>query len=209
MPSFSLVAMLIFWSSAALSQQRQPEWYGELGAGAAFQAESDLNQLGIPFSIDYDTGYVVSGSVGRQFPESRLEAELLYSENDLDSLSVLGLSAPLDGDVSVFGGLANIFYDFDTGTRWQPFIGAGAGYAVVSINDASTLGIPFADDDDSVFTYQFKLGAAYRYNPTTDFLINYRFLGTEDLEFTDAFGATFSAEGIENHSLQMGVRFRF
>jgi opacity protein-like surface antigen len=207
--SLSLASVLTIWSAGALSQQMQSEWYGEVGAGVAFQSETDLDQLGIPFSADYDTGFIVSAAVGRQFPESRLEAELFYSENDFDSISILGLSAALDGDVSVFGGLLNIFYDFDTGTQWQPFIGAGAGYARVSIDDASTLGIPFSDDDDSVFAYQFKFGLAYQYNSTTSLLINYRFLGTEDLEFTDAFGVTFSADGVENHSVQVGVRFRF
>ncbi len=209
MRSFSLLAALTLWSSAALAQQARPEWYGEVGAGAAFQWETDLNQLGIPFSTDYDTGFIVSGSLGKQSEIVRLEAELVYLENDYDSISILGLNAPLEGDVSFFGGLVNIFYDFDTGSPWQPFLGAGAGYAQVSINDASTLGIPFADDDDSVFAYQFKLGLAYRYNAATDFLISYRYLGTEELEFSDAFGFPFSSDGVQSHSVQAGLRFRF
>lgn len=209
MRSLSLAAVLILWSPGALSQQTRLEWYGEVGAGVAFQSETDLDQLGIPFSTDYDTGFIVSGSLGTQSKVIRLEAELVYFENDYDSISVLGSSAPLDGDVSFFGGLVNIFYDFETGSPWRPFVGAGAGYAQVSINDASTLGIPFADDDDAVFAYQFKLGLAYQYNAATDFLINYRYLGTEDLEFSDAFGFPFSADGIQNHSIQAGVRFRF
>jgi opacity protein-like surface antigen len=199
----------MFWSPGALSQQKQPEWYAEAGAGVAFQAETDLNQLGIPFSTDYDTGFIVSGSLGRQSEIIRLEAELVYFQNDYDSISVLGLSAPLDGDLSFVGGLVNIFYDFETGGPWRPFIGAGAGYAQVSINDASTVGIPFADDGDSAFAYQFKLGVSYQYSATTDFLISYRYLGSEELEFTDAFGFPFSSDGVQSHSLEVGLRFRF
>lgn len=207
--SLSFVAALIFWGQGALAQQGHPEWYGEIGAGVTFQSETDLEQAGIPFTTDYDPGFIVSGSLGRQSEMIRLEGELVYADSDFDSIEILGLSAPVDGDVSFFGGLVNIFYDFETGGPWRPFIGAGAGYGSVSINDASVLGVPFADDSDSVFTYQIKLGLAYQYNATTEFLINYRYLGTEDLEFTDAFGFPFSADGVQNHSVQAGVRFRF
>jgi OOP family OmpA-OmpF porin len=207
--SISLVALLIFWSNGALSQQMQSEWYGEAGAGVAFQSETDVSQPGFAASTDFDAGYVVSGAIGRQYPMFRGELELLYSQSDFDSISVSGLgSAPLDGDTSTFAGMVNAYYDFDTGNMWRPFVGAGLGFANVSV-DASILGIPLVDDDDSVFAYQFKAGVAYQFDPATDFLIYYRFLGTEDLDLTDAGGLALSVDGAESHSVQVAVRFRF
>lgn len=207
--TISLMILLWFSSQQALSQQMMSDWYTELGAGAAFQSETDISQSGFQATSDFDTGFIISGAVGKQFQSLRGEGELLYLTNDFDSISIAGLgSAPLDGDVSTFAGMVNVYYDFDTGTMWRPFVGAGLGYANVSV-DASIIGIPLADDDDSVFAYQFKAGVAYQYNPTTDFLINYRFLGTDDLDLSDSTGLPFSVDGVENHSVQVGVRFRF
>lgn len=207
--SISLVALMALWSNGALSQQMQSDWYGELGAGVAFQSETDVSQSGFAASTDFDTGFIISGAIGRQYPMFRSDIELVYLTNDFDSISISGIgSAPLDGDASTFAGILNVYYDFDTGTMWRPFVGAGLGFANVSV-DGSIVGVPLVDDDDWVFAYQFKAGVSFQFDATTDFLINYRFSGTEDLDLNDSAGFPLSVDGVENHSVQAGVRFRF
>lgn len=119
------------------------------------------------------------------------------------------MNAALSGDTSIFAGLVNVYYDFDFGANWRPFLGGGFGFAKVYINNASFSGVQFADDDDRTIAYQLKAGISYSLSESMDFVVSYRYLNSGDLDFADVSGNPFSTDGIESHGVEARFRIRY
>jgi opacity protein-like surface antigen len=183
--------------------------YAAIGGGVSFAQDTDYSDQGVSITAEFDTGFLVGGAIGYQLQAFRFEGEFTYLQNSVDKLSAFGLSAGADGDQSVMAGLANVYFDFDTQTPWTPYVGGGLGVANVAINDASVMGIPLVDDDDSAFAYQVKAGVGYRFSPTTDFTAGYRFFGTDDVSLNTADGESITADGPLTHNFEVGIRYRF
>ena len=99
----------------------------------------------------------------------------------------------LDADLTTLSLMANGYYDFETGSALKPFIGAGIGFA----------NHDFEDVDDTVFAYQFTLGAAYAVNETMDLDCAYRYFATADPDL-DGIDADYGS-----HNISVGLRFKF
>ncbi len=169
--------------------------------------------------IEFDKGLGVTGAVGHSWDNFRLEGELSYRKNDLDAVDVKTLTvagvlftalgtAELEGDTSSFGFMANGWYDFDTGTKWVPFLGAGLGVASINIDAESVAGVTVVyDESDTVFAYQVGAGIGYKVTPTTTINLAYRFFGTSDPEFDD--GVDKIEAEYSSHSILIGFLSRF
>ncbi len=205
----SSIALLLISIPAVHAQEWKSGLYLEGGGGLSLQSDTDSTLSGSPFSISSSEGFMFSGALGKQFQNVHVEIEALYSENEFDQISIFGASPSLSGDTSVFAGLVNVYYDFDFGANWRPYLGGGFGFAEVSINDASFLGSPFADDDDRTIAYQLKAGISYSLSEHTDFVVSYRYLNSGDLDFSASSGATFSTDGIEIHGVEARFRIRY
>ena len=117
--------------------------------------------------------------------------------------------------------MANVWFDFNPGSPWSPFVGGGLGVARISLNDVAItsltlLGVPIplaspvplADDDDWVFAYQVGAGIGYEVTPTTTISLGYRFFATADPDFTGVDGTPFDAE-YRSHNIEIGLRISF
>jgi opacity protein-like surface antigen len=124
-------------------------------------------------------------------------------------VSVFGVSVPAGGDVSAAALMANVYYDFDTNSKWRPFLGAGAGYANVGFNNITSGGFAIADDSGGAFAYQLKVGIGYAFTSALDGTLGYRYFGTADVDLVDSTGLPFTADGLQNHAIEVGVRYRF
>ena len=89
---------------------------------------------------EYKTGFRVSGVLGYEFGSGfRVEGELFFGRANVSKLTYTGItSGPLQinepftdptvsGPADQLGGMVNVWYDFNTGSRWKPFIGGGIG----------------------------------------------------------------------------------
>ncbi|MYA97364.1 MAG: porin family protein [Nitrospinae bacterium] len=115
---------------------------------------------GIPIPIpyranavtEYATGFRVSGVVGREFGTGlRADAELFFARAEVDKLIYKGRtttlpqlgtidipddhSIPVSGSASQVGAMVNLWYDFNPGSKWRPYIGAGLGLVRVDWGD--------------------------------------------------------------------------
>ena len=88
----------------------------------------------------YKAGFKVSGLLGYEFGNGfRLQFEGFFARANLSKLTYTGISSPAlpqnfnipDKDIPVsgpadqLGGMVNVWYDFNEGSRWRPFIGGG------------------------------------------------------------------------------------
>lgn len=159
----------------------------------------------------FDDGYGLGVALGTKLPSGfRLEGELFWQENDIDSgrLGPVQLSAlgGLNGDVGVWGGMLNGYYDFLEGPL-VPFIGLGVGYAQVDAN--VNLGdISVIDDDDTVLAYQGILGVSYDFMPNLQGVLAYRYLSLDDPEFKDRAGGKVDMQ-YDSQAIDVGLRYSF
>jgi opacity protein-like surface antigen len=140
-----------------------PQWYVRGDAGAAFQDEINATP-----KVKGKAGWTIDAAVGRQIDDHvRADGELLYSDADAKVGS---------GRVKVLAGLANGFYDFDTGTKLKPYVGAGVGVGQVKLDGGAF------HDDDTGLAYQLLTGVAYPINDKLSAQVGYRYLGVNDVK---------------------------
>ncbi|MEM7124371.1 MAG: outer membrane beta-barrel protein [Pseudomonadota bacterium] len=199
---------------AATPSQAQGPWYASVTGNAVWVSDSDWNSSGGPNgTFEYDTGWGIDGALGYSLSGSmqgvRVEGEVGYRSNDIDKVNVnnFGLVPGGTGDIDVWTGLINGYYDIDLGSNIMPYVGAGLGIAHV---DGQVI-VPGPggriSDSETVFAYQFSAGLGYAVSPSTTLFAGYRYLATDDIDFSGG-GTTVSSE-YHSHNAQAGVRFSF
>ena len=132
----------------------EPRWYVGLSVPVMFLDNSDSvtsgTSLGAPYSADatneFRAGFKVSGMLGREFGNGfRLQVEGFFARAEVSKLSYTGVATatpqgplslqgteiPVSGPADQMGAMVNVWYDFNAGSRWRPFIGGGLGFVVV------------------------------------------------------------------------------
>ena len=164
-----------------------------------------------------DVGYVISLAMGRRHNRQlRSEFEFAIRGNDLD-LSLPGVfPTDIESDVNAYSLMKNVIFDFPNQSRFTPYVGAGLGISLVEVEaqistsvDVLLLGPTTpapteVSEEDAALTYQFIGGVATRVNRAMDLVVEYRFLGTSDIEL-DTLG---SAPYLVNN-LFLGVKLEY
>ena len=208
--SLALAVATLGVSSAAMAQGYNG-WYLGARGGATWLEDSSSNVGGTSVGLDYDRGYNLGGSVGYQFGGPfRLEAEVVYRKNDIDTFTVNGARlGGAAGDVSSLALMVNGFYDIQTGTAFTPYVGLGVGYARVSTDGITATGAGATiSDDDNKFAYQAIAGLAYQLTPEVSLTADYRYFATQDPKFRVSTGATIETE-YKTHNVMVGLMLRF
>ena len=163
----------------------------------------EFNNTGIDLVLA--GGMVVSGFVGKEFTNARLEGEIAYRQNDMDSWTLSGISAPVNGTMSSFAFMGNAYYDFGSKTSsFRPYIGIGAGAAYVTL---TSIDYGNTNDSDLTFALQFILGGSIAFSDGLAMTVDLRSLGAVPA-FSDPTGFQYEqAYGVA--SLMVGVRQSF
>jgi opacity protein-like surface antigen len=201
-----ILGFLLLVVSGAPVSAAGPYVGGQLGA--VFLSDMDIDQSGFTFDTSFDTGFGGSLAGGYAFDPFRVEGEVFYKTNDFEEASFGGVTLPADGDMSALGLMVNVYVDFKNRSRFTPFLGVGAGFAQVSVNDLVIDGLPIADDDDTVLAYQGIAGVGFSITPAFTVDLAYKYTATEDPSFTDLGGDSFEAE-YASHNVMVGVRYNF
>ena len=200
---------------AATPSQAQGPWYGSVTGNAVWVKDSDWStNAGASGTLEYDTGWGIDGALGYSLSGSmqglRIEGEVGYRSSDLDKFNVngFGLIPGSSGDVDVWTGLINAYYDIDLGSNLMPYVGGGLGIARYSadISPPPAVAGPI-DDSDTVFAYQLSAGVGYALSPSTTLFGGYRYLATDDPDISGQ-GVNVTTE-YHSHNVQAGVRFSF
>ncbi len=210
-PVLALVLSFAAWSPARALGPTDilglPGVYITGSAGGGTLEDFDIREQSTAnvFRADPLAGYSLSGAAGLDFGIIRLEGEVFYNDNELDSFG--GFFGTFDGTVETLAGMGNIFLDIPTGIGITPFIGGGIGYADVEA-DISSGFANLVNDSDGVLAWQLRAGIAFAIFPYTDLTLGYRYFVTEDLDMQNATGSV-EVEGLRTHIGEIGLRFTF
>ena len=197
-----LVAAVAFAAGSSLAQAQNlqaPGIYLGGEGGANWLLNTTVSQPGVS-PINPMTGFGVGGVVGYDFLGPRVELETVYRSNNANA----AFAPPGAGPVPISVGvqqtaiMANAYYDFLAGSRFVPYVGAGAGIAFVNAG-----GLPGGAGNSTQFAYQGIVGVGY--NVTEKFRVNLdgRYYGTTS--------PTTGGGSWDNNSLgvMLGLQYKF
>ena len=173
--------------------------------GANWANDSDVSG-GASGEVDFDVNWVGAVAVGYGFGNGvRLEGELSHRRSDADDFSGVSLS----GKAKATGFMANVLYDFDVSPRFVPYLGLGAGFAIVDADRLTPIPAgDSTDDEDTVFAWQAIAGVAVPIKDQLDLTLDYRYFDAGDVDLTSAAGVSIDSE-YASHSVMIGLRYRF
>ncbi len=214
-----------FAATAAQANDHMPKFedrfkraYGSINAGVTSVEDTSFNAApGLNVNTDYDNGYVVTGEVGYNvgkfffIDNVKLGVELGYGENEVDGHSAAGANlSGSDGDLQVGTLMANMYHEYNTGTRFVPYYGLGVGLARIDADNFRTSGGTALDDDETAFAYQGNVGVNYMLTSSSDIGARYRYTATEGAEMRGAgLGASSEDFDYENHAFTVNYTHNF
>ena len=202
-----------------VSAARADGFYVNLHGGPRYLEDADLSRD--PHGEPLDVGRLhfdnVGGTVGIASGYDwdnglALETEFAYRRNGLDHDEFHGDSTDLDGTLSSYTLLANLYYRLDTGTDFTPYVGGGVGISLLDLNmKRGDEGKFHALDTDTQFAYQGIAGLAYAVAPHWSIGAEYRFFGTQDPSFIDHpdDNRVWTETVYHAHELLFGVSYSF
>jgi OOP family OmpA-OmpF porin len=209
MDSRVLIRLVATVTFAVMAEAHGEGWYVSTGIGPSYTEDVSGLVGGTSLRESYDTGFMVYGGTGYEVGPYRFEGEIAYARHPLEGVTLGGIQGSPGGNRTTLAGMANIYVDFDTATRWVPYVGAGIGAANTAVNDVSASPSVVLDDDNIVFAFQLKGGIAYSLSSSTKISVGYRFFSADDTELNDVSGRQVSVEGPRIHTLEAGLRYRF
>lgn len=206
---FFMMILFSLWLSQGVSFGAPSGPYMGGHLGMTFLLDSDnYENSEIKMELDFDPGFNLGLIGGYQWKMFRLEGEVQYQENGIDSFNVCwGRTCVSDisssGDVTMFSFLTNVYLDFVNQTAWTPYITAGIGFSSVEVNDFEVARLEIGDSSDSAFAYQIGAGISYSINEKFIIDLKYRYHDIAELDF-DGIKIDFA-----NHDAYVGLRYCF
>jgi outer membrane protein OmpA-like peptidoglycan-associated protein len=204
------VALLVP-SLAQAEEGRMPGWYAGIEAFPSFQlnAKSKVLSDGVKNKSEYDAGWGLGGEVGYAFHNGfRVEGEA-SSRWSGDVNKVTGTNGTsTGGDIRNVAVMANGFYDFKTGTRFTPYIGAGVGVSVVDAFAMGTIDNRALDSERTQFAYQGIAGISTALDRNWALTVDYRYFRTTDPDFETNIGDRARTQNV-SHNAVIGLRYTF
>ena len=163
---------------------------------------NEINDGAVRYSLD--DGTTVLGAIGLRCPERdcRVEAEVGYQTNAINTVTSGFGPSDYRGDVHVWSLLANGYYNIYDGKGFKPYITAGIGAARVKFDN---LRFPFDSngysEHETAFAYQVGAGVAVPISPGVKLDARYRYFSTADFRLDDGSDTHFAS-----NSLLIGLR---
>jgi OOP family OmpA-OmpF porin len=182
-------------------------WYGQGAIGVSLDGTLDggvtrttnSSATEAPFDVELDSAVLGSLAFGHTLGQGwRIEGETALRQNEFDVDTT-------SGDADAISVLANVAHDFNRDGVFQPYIGAGIGFAQVNI-DIGDVG----EDDATGFAYQIGAGIGFKLSERFTLDVGYRYFAAPDLsvDFPVDPGETLNLDfDYSQHAAVVGVRW--
>lgn len=182
----SLVPLALAPSTAAAQGVGEIYW-GLMGA-AQFPSDNEIGNA----DLEFDPGWAVGGQLGYIFGSVRAEAELEYSEADVDQFG----GGDNDANLSSFRGTGSLYFDFVgfSQSNILPYAGGGFGFASLEFDGDDI------DDDEVGLTAHGEIGVSFAAATNFDVVFAYRY------EWFDTDVGNVD-DDITAHQVRAGIRF--
>lgn len=252
-------AACVALGGAASAEAQDDGWYMGLTMPLMFIDDSDATStttvqglqqpvsIGAKVTTEHDTGFKFGAMLGYYLDSGiRIEGELFMARADIAQITNTNVTvqdAPLgelrvplnpSGTAEQLGAMLNIWYDFEMGSDWSPYVGGGLGLIRIDQGDldydqgelarmvidglpqvppglADQLQVPEISTTDTAFAYQFGAGIGYALSESTTLQIGYRLQALNGLEFTgmNQMASVRAETDLRIHFLEIGIRYRF
>jgi len=216
------VTALAALGASARAGSQTTGWYFGLEGGWSLLNGPNFNDAGASLTFKPNDGFAAGGSGGYDFCRIRLEGEIVYRQHGLQTLGFsnvpagaqasLGIpasgSAPLSGNVSSLGFMANAIYDLFPHSSVTPYVGAGIGGGDLHLNSVKIGSVQLANGGSLQFAYQAIAGLKVAFGRDWSASVDYRYFATTDGAFTDALGNRFKLP-YSTHNVMAGLAYHF
>ena len=242
--SIKLAAALTVLSTPMISSviaEEKQGFYTTLSTGISYPKNDSENELlpvinslqlnlsGLadefdPFKIENDSGLKLEGGIGYDFGKSRIEVTYDQSKSKMNSMDFSNLGVPPEfATIEINGGkrttksiMVSGFYDFDTNSKFTPYIGGGLGVAFIdtdpwtfqgageSETQVSVAPFEFPSTEQQLFSWQLQAGVAYEINEQVDLTADLTYKDTSDFNI-----GIMSVQPSALISVEAGLRYYF
>ena len=214
-----LTAALLATTSVAMAADPVDEgydvggWYISATGGIVRIFDTDFDTPFGDGEVEFDYGGRGGVALGHYWGDNwRGELEFAYSRSDADEFDPdgPGPDIDLDGSLEIFSLLAKIDYEMQFGW-WRPYIGIGAGGAVVQADDIGFGGgLPSFDGEDIVFAGAVEIGSNFSLSDQVELFTQSQLmiLSDADIEFGGSpFEGTLERPLVWSSSLGLRIKF--
>ncbi|MDA0239089.1 MAG: outer membrane beta-barrel protein [Proteobacteria bacterium] len=200
---FSIIGLSV---TAGSGHAQTKGFYIGAGAGAVLPMESGFSGSGIDSSADLEATASGALSAGYAFKHGlRTEIEAAGRQASVDSVSG---SAVGSGDVRVWNLMANVFWDFRNDSDFVPYLGAGAGYALMDFDNVQPVGGSSVNESAGAVAYQGIAGVGYNLTDRFSLFADYRYFGTGEAALQTRANNAVDGDYAE-HRVTFGVKWSF
>jgi len=188
-------------------------WYVSIHGGIKFGEDWDdeVDDGDFDIDIESDDGWRIGAAIGYSFSSIfSIEGELSYLTQDLDHADcddcIVDDEFDLDGDVRIWTGMVNLIAGFPVGNFFRPYVGAGAGFAHVSLDDLDFDNFDL-DDSDTSFAAQAFAGIDLMLTDNMALGGRYRVLHIGDIDLEDDFDHELDPDLIQSVEAVLTIGF--
>ncbi len=206
---YAVGAAALLVAAPAMAQQYQATGlYVGAGAGVNIRQNDEWRLKGADLDgkSEYDIGPAGNIYLGYDWGSFRADAEVSLRTNDVKEAKLEGETFAKNGHFRTIGIMANGYYDFDFGSPFVPYVGAGVGVALLD-SELKAGGNKF-NDFNTQFAYQGIAGVSYNFSPNLAANLEYRYFGNTEPTFSDQ-GVKLKYDSSNNHTILLGVRYTF
>ncbi len=197
-------------AQAAAENPTRAGWYLAGGVIGSMQTDADSKIDEVTNIIKYNVGWGVSGSGGYAWGNGvRTEAEIAYRRSGVDNVTGDGSGPDNGGNIQNISFMGNVLYDFDTGTRYTPYVGVGIGTSLAGANDIKTVNFRALDSDRMEFAYQAIAGVSALLDHHWSATADYRYFRTTDPSFKSDLADHRATTENASHNIMVGLRYTF
>ena len=210
--SLAAFALAMGLSAGAAKADQTTGWYVGVLGGVNLMGTSDAtynDNIGggdESDSYDFKTGFGGGALVGYDFGSFRLQGDVIYRHNKVDTQTYQGETTDA-GYVSTasVAPMLSVLYDIETGTDFTPYVGAGIG--------ASHVKFSYDGESDSTWSVAYQGVAGVNYDITPKLLIGaeYRYFATPSVDYKGLYSGVGDEKDFEtsNHSFFLGLTYKF